>query len=91
MTPDVFIFSLGNMRACYPNSTQLVTVYDSPTDAPDRYVARLTMLQKGIAEATNVYLITKHLSEIQELMPSAAYHWLPRDPKDEPHILGVWI
>jgi hypothetical protein len=91
MTPDIFLFSLGNMKGCFPAATQLVTVYGDRAVEPSKFVARLSMLEGGKKEETNVYLVATELDDIQRIMPTNHFSWVPRELKDDQHIIGVWI
>jgi hypothetical protein len=66
------------------------TVYKHPVDYPDKYVARRFVVNPGSARATREMFVEDTLDQIRALIP-AEYICLPRDSRDEPHIVETWI
>lgn len=65
------------------------TIYDSPSDAPGKFVARLFVMDRPMQAA----LVCDTLDEVRELLarlyPDLVC--LPRSPNDEPHIVECWL
>lgn len=65
------------------------TVYERPSDFPERYVARLFVLDKP----TDRVMFAATLAEIREKIEAAhpGLICLPRQASDEPQIVEVWL
>lgn len=61
-------------------------VYNSPRDMPGWFVAR----QFEFDTPTNLFVRARTLDAVRELLPPGLTR-LPRDPRDEQHILEIWL
>lgn len=68
----------------------LWVVYDSPTDCPGKYVARMFVVAGGESRATAYVLHGPTLDAVRGLLPPGLYR-LPRHDDDEPHIVETWL
>lgn len=66
------------------------TIYDHPKDYPDSYVARLSLVGPGITAVTNAMFTADTLEELRRLLPLGLTR-LPRQERDDPVIVEVWI
>jgi hypothetical protein len=66
------------------------TVYDHPRDYPDKYVARRCTVGRGGLTMTNDMFVADTINEVRSLLPLGLF-CLPRDPKDDPCIVEVWL
>lgn len=64
----------------------IITVYSSPLDYPNMFVARLYDLDQW----TPYVMVRSSLDVIREAIP-AQFHRMDRNPDDDPAILEVWI
>jgi hypothetical protein len=67
------------------------TVTDHPTDLPDWYVARKTLVVPGATVMTNDVRKTSTLDELREQLARMGLTPIARDPKDDPKIVEVWL
>jgi hypothetical protein len=65
------------------------TVYEHPADSPNRYVARLFVLD----EPSEAVLVAATLEDLRRFIErvSPGLICIPRQPGDEPHIVEVWL
>jgi hypothetical protein len=68
----------------------LITLYDKPSDYPEKYVARLWIVRKGIVQSTNIIMIADTLDELKKRIPSYM-QYLDRETNDDPKIVGVYL
>ena len=64
----------------------LICIYNSPSDYPGKYVARLWDVDKP----TNMVAVAESLEEIREAKP-ADMVIMQRQPQDDPVIVETWI
>jgi hypothetical protein len=69
---------------------RLWMIYDHPSDYPDSYVARLSVISSGVFEDTNEMFIADTLEEVRKLLPRGLA-CLSRDPDDDKAIVEVWL
>jgi hypothetical protein len=69
------------------SSVTLWVVYENPLDYPDWFVARRF---DGETPAADV-IQSRTLWSIQFLLRARGLTRIERDPKDEPHIVEVWV
>ncbi len=65
---------------------ELWTVYDSPIDLPERFVARKWLLDQPTSEL----LQDQTLDGLRGKLPQGLTR-LPRAPQDDPKIVETWI
>ena len=65
----------------------IITVYNSPTDYPGQYVARLW----DINRPTNLAAVADTYEGLLAAIPTQQMHRVERDPKDNPAIVETWI
>lgn len=66
----------------------MIVVYDHPKDYPDNYVARVF----DVGNPTNAVIVKDDVDEIQQdIRENTDMIFFPRDAKDAPHIVGVWM
>ena len=65
---------------------ELWTIFDSPIDLPDRFVARKWVMETPTSEL----LQDKTLEGLRAKLPHGL-HCMPRSPGDEPQIVETWI
>jgi hypothetical protein len=68
----------------------LWTVYDHPSDFPDRFVARLSLISRTGTVVTNETVSAATLEELRDRLPPGL-HRLDRDPSDDPVIVETWL
>ena len=68
------------------------TIYDSPTDYPGLFVARLFLICKGELEpvCTSKLFLSETLDGVRRQLPPGLYR-MPRSPSDEPAIVEIWL
>jgi hypothetical protein len=71
-------------------------LYKNPSDHPDLYVLRKWNIVEGNPEPVQVpkeefLLLSPNLETIKEFMYPYHMYWLPRQPTDDPCIVGTWI
>ena len=86
-----FVYTLGTLKATFPDNTLTVVLYDKPKDSPEHFVARAHINMNGVPAPTIVYFKAKDRQEVEDAIPQDHFVWLERHPSDEPHILGCWI
>jgi hypothetical protein len=69
---------------------QIWTVYDHPSDYPDKYVARLHVVSKSGTGPTTEMFVADTLEELRVLLPPGLY-CLPRYAADDPVIVETWF
>jgi hypothetical protein len=69
---------------------QLWTIYDHPSDFPDCFVARLSLVSRGGIITTRETLTAPTLEALRSQLPPGLYR-LNRDPYDDPVIVEVWL
>lgn len=87
-------FALAAIKAQYDpdeSSMTLITVYDKPSDYPSKFVARLCYSSTSGVTHTEIYYVAPTLIEVVKAIPKHHFTAIGRDPKDEFHIVGVWI
>lgn len=75
-----------------PGHVEMWTVYDHPTDYPDVFIARRTMIYSGgTTVMTGDTVTTVTLTDIRREMKSRGLARIPRWEDDDPKIVEVWI
>lgn len=71
----------------------LYTVYESPTDYPDKYVVRRWEVEApdNVPTAKNVVMIGSDLNEIRNALQKIGLFVIPRDESDDKKIVETWI
>lgn len=67
------------------------TMFDRPTDFPDHYVVRLTVVTREGPQLTNVTLYSDDIEELRDVMRQQGLTCLTRFPEDDPKIVEVWL
>ena len=75
-----------------PDDFSVWTLFDHPSDYPDCYVARRFSVRIGgpTEDVVTGDSPGQVLLKIQEIDPNACT-FIPRDPRDDPKIMGIWI
>jgi hypothetical protein len=66
------------------------TVYDHPSDYPDCFVARLSLISRAGIVTTRETITAATLEELRGKLPPGLYR-LNRDPLDDPVIVEIWL
>lgn len=64
----------------------IITIFNSPTDYPGKYVARVF----DVGKPTNLAAVAGTYEELQQAIPAGMVK-LERNEKDDPVILETWI
>jgi len=68
------------------------TVYDHPTDYPDKYVARRFDVARDGARPTESIIIMDNLDRLRDMLAFEMHlTCLPRSPHDDPKIVETWL
>jgi hypothetical protein len=70
---------------------EMWTIYDHPRDMPEKYVARLHVIDKGGSRPTDKVIVADNLDAIREIMESHGLTRLKRYDDDDPVIVEVWL
>lgn len=73
------------------NDLPMWTIYDHPRDAPDLFVARKHLIERGFSVATSEAFACKSLEPLRERMLEMGLTCLPRQEGDDPVIVESWI
>jgi hypothetical protein len=68
----------------------IITLYEKPSDYPEKYVARLWLVRKGIVQSTDIIMLADTLDELKQRIP-AYMQFMNRETNDDPKILGVYL
>lgn len=66
------------------------TVYDHPSDFPDKFVARLFRLTDAVVPTT-AHIVSDDVDKIRAFLLEKRLVCLKRSEFDEPHIIEVWL
>jgi len=66
------------------------TVYFSPKDFPDWFVARPTMIRPKTSGPIPMHLMARDINTLRTMLPGGLVR-LERKPEDEPQIMEVWV
>lgn len=86
--------SLSHVEVIGEVAMEQVVIYERPKDYPQGYVARIWYVVKGLGEpiAGRVLGAGPDLAALRELaVERRGLTRIPRDPKDDPAVLEVWI
>lgn len=67
------------------------TVCRFPSDYPDKFTARKSLILEGRYQVTNELYVADTLAAIRAVMSGMGLAQLPRDPRDDPVIVESWI
>lgn len=84
---DRIIRCFDYARLVKQTTIPIITVYDHPTDYPDKYVARVFDMDRP----TNLAAIADTYEELLEAIPTQSMARMGRNPKDDPVIMETWI
>lgn len=84
---DHIVRRFDHSRLIRQTSFPIITVYEHPTDYPDKLVARVFDLGKP----TNLAAIADTYEELLEAIPTRSMTRMERSPKDDPVIRETWI
>lgn len=65
-------------------------VYAYPSDYPDKVAARLHEAHPSGPKATERLILGDTVDAVRAVLPSGLFR-LPRDPRDPPQIVEVWL
>jgi hypothetical protein len=66
------------------------TVYDHPSDFPDCFIARLSLVAADGVVVTDETVTAPTLEDLRSRLPFGLYR-LDRNPADDPVIVEVWL
>ena len=72
----------------------MIVIYDNPRDDPGTFIARVWTAGPGPEPtATKLHLRYETFETMQQAIDALGLSlaWLPRQPMDDPTIVGVWI
>ena len=69
----------------------LWVVFDRPLDFPHHVVVRCQRVGPAGIEHAQVACVYDSLPEAHTDFHNAGLHWLPRQQRDDPFIVGVWL
>lgn len=92
MNRQDFIGALNASKKRNPKYLHIVTLYDTPTDYPDEFVARVSMVKgsERIA-AINLVITTRTRVALFEVFKGTGLTFLPRHTNDDPNIIGCFL
>lgn len=67
------------------------TVYDHPTDIPNKFVARCHVVMNGESGPTNNWITASTLHNLRMMLRMAGLTCLPRSPEDNAKIVETWL
>lgn len=74
------------------NFLAMWTVYDHPTDYPDKFVARLFEVDRNGARVTPSILVADDIETIRDILQFELHLVkLMRSPEDDPVIVETWL
>jgi len=71
------------------DSLSIWTVYESPLDYPERFVARRWTINPAPSPTDDV-IVADDMSSLQAMMPPGMVR-MPRQPGDDPVIVETWV
>lgn len=69
----------------------LWVVFDRPIDFPRHVVIRAQRVSSAGVEHAQVACLYDSLAEAQTFMETSGLYWMPRQERDDPFIVGVWL
>lgn len=69
-----------------PKAFPIIAIYESPSDQPGKYVARLWATDVP----TRYAAIRDSLEDVRKTIPGFMIN-VGRNPEDDPHIVEIWI
>lgn len=87
------VMSSNRMRSSMPQDTLAMwTVYDHPTDYPDKFVARRFDIDANGAQPSSSIIIAADLETLRHiLIVDMGLSCLTRSPDDDPKIVETWL
>jgi hypothetical protein len=73
------------------DALRMWTLYEKPADYPDAFVLREWVITGGGAVPMRGTFVASKLETLQGMMADKGLTFIPRDPRDPPHILGVYL
>lgn len=70
-----------------PSGLEIWTVYNSPTDYPGKFVARLFINE----QPTTLVMVADALTTIRKQLSNKGFVRIPRSEGDEPQIVECWL
>jgi hypothetical protein len=68
------------------------TIYDHPSDFPDKYVARLFEVDAGGPRPTDNFIAVSDVEELRQMfLEHFALTCISRSPEDDPKIVETWL
>ena len=75
-----------------PRALAIWTVYDHPSDYPDKFVARRFYIDGSGHHASGSIIISSDLERLRNILALEMHLTrLVRDPSDEPQIVESWL
>jgi hypothetical protein len=71
-------------------SLRIWTIYDHPSDFPDCFIARMSLVSVDGLVPTREIITAATLEELRSQLPGGLYR-LNRHPDDDPVIVEVWL
>jgi len=70
---------------------EMWTVCSHPSDFPNNYTARRSVIHQGHVEMTGDVILGDTLAEVRNEMIMRGLTNIPRNPADDPVIVEVWL
>ncbi|HEY6143704.1 MAG TPA: hypothetical protein VIV55_09870 [Flavobacterium sp.] len=86
-------FSESETKHLIEKNMNLYTIYNSPTDYPDTYVARRWQVvpSENKPDAMDIFTIDKDLDNIRKKLSEMGLIRIPRDESDDEKIVETWL
>ena len=83
---DRIVTRFNYARLVKQTTMPIITIFNSPTEYPGKYVARVF----DVGRPTNLAAVADTYEELQQAIPAGMVR-LERNEKDDPVILETWI
>lgn len=83
-------FSESEIKHLTKRNMNLYTIYNSPTDYPDTYVARRFEVE-NTPIAKEIFMIDTDLENIRTKLSEMGLFLIPRDESDDKKIVETWL
>lgn len=71
--------------------TPIITVFFNPKDCPDKYIARIFVVESGKTMATKYCIVADTLEGMRAQIPTNHLLCFPRSPEDDPCVVESWL
>lgn len=86
-------YSESEIKHLTKKNMDLYTIYDSPTDYPNTYIARRWKVEAPENEpvAMEVFMVDSDLDKIRIKLREMGLFKIPRDESDDKNIIETWL